>query len=319
MTDTTLPADAPLYIVLNAGSGASEKEERRAAIEEVLTAAGRRFYLHLVEDGGELDEAAIAHAGKACANGGILVAAGGDGTINAVARQAVRHGCPFGALPQGTFNYFGRTHGISEDLTEAVHALLGATIRPVQIGSVNGRIFLVNASIGLYPKLLEEREQDKRHYGRSRVVAFLSALKTIFLPHRRLRLTLEAEDRTLHLRTHTLFVGNNRLQMEQVGLTEQAPDVADGELAAVAPKPAGKLGMLGIVLNGVLGRLGDTGDVVTFGFRRMTVRTPFYGRKRIKAAVDGEVLTLSTPLHFEALDGRLRLLVPAGSPAEALS
>ncbi|WP_338761179.1 diacylglycerol kinase family protein [Massilia sp. METH4] len=311
MTTDTVSADAPLYIVLNAGSGAAEKEARKAAIEEVLSAAGRRYHLHLVEDGGELDKAATAHAGQACANGGILVAAGGDGTINTVAREAVRHGCPFGALPQGTFNYFGRTHGIPEDLSEAVHALVDATIVPVQIGSVNGRIFLVNASIGLYPKLLEEREQDKRQYGRSRVVAFLSALKTIFLPHRRLNLTLEAEDRTLHLRTHTLFVGNNRLQMEQVGLTEQAPDVAEGELAAVAPKPAGKLGMLGILFNGVLGRLGDTDDVVAFGFRRMTVRTPFYGRRRIKAAVDGEVLTLTTPLHFEALDGRLRLLVPA--------
>lgn len=316
LSDSPLPdaplSDAPLYIVLNAGSGASEKEERRAAIEQVLTAAGRRYHLHLVEDGSELDDAAIAHAGQACANGGILVAAGGDGTINAVARQAVAHGCPFGALPQGTFNYFGRTHGISEELAEAVQALLTATIRPVQIGSVNGRIFLVNASIGLYPAMLEEREQDKAQFGRSRVVAFLSALKTILLPHRRLRLSLEAEDRTMHLRTHTLFVGNNRLQMEQVGLAEMAPSVADGELAAVAPKPAGRLGMLGLVFQGALGRLADTGDVVAFGFRRMTVRTPFYGRRRVKAAVDGEVLTLTTPLHFEALDGRLRLLVPSG-------
>lgn len=312
MTETTLPPDAPLYIVLNAGSGAAETEERRAAIEEVLTAAGRRFHLHLVHDGGKLDEAAIAHAGQACANGGILVAAGGDGTINAVARQAVAHGCPFGALPQGTFNYFGRTHGIPEDLAEAVHALLGATIQPVQIGSVNGRIFLVNASIGLYPKLLEEREQDKRQYGRSRVVAMLSALKTVLMPHRRLRLTLETEDRTLRLRTPTLFVGNNRLQMEQVGLSDQTPDVAEGELAAVAPKTVGRFGLLSLLLRGALGRLGDTGDVVAFDFRRMTVRTPFYRRKRVKAAVDGEVLMLTTPLHFEALDGRLRLLMPRG-------
>jgi diacylglycerol kinase family enzyme len=305
-----LPADAPLYIVLNAGSGAAETAERRAAIERTLTAAGRRFHLHLIEDADELDDAAVAHASAACAHGGILVAAGGDGTINAVARQAVAHGCPFGALPQGTFNYFGRTHGIPEDLADAVHALLTATIQPVQIGSVNGRIFLVNASIGLYPKLLEEREQHKRQFGRSRFVALLSALKTILMPHRRLRLTLETEGRTLRLRTPTLFVGNNRLQMEQVGLTELAPDVADGELAAVAPKPVGRLGMLGLLFNGALGRLADTGDVTAFGFRRMTVHTPFYGRKRVKAAVDGEVLTLSTPLRFEALEGRLRLLLP---------
>jgi diacylglycerol kinase family enzyme len=310
MTDT-VPPDAPLYIVLNAGSGAAETAERRAAIEDVLTAAGRRFHLHLVEDGDQLDDAAVAHAGQACRQGGILVAAGGDGTINAVARQAVAHGCPFGALPQGTFNYFGRTHGIPEDLAQAVHALLTAQERPVQIGSVNGRIFLVNASIGLYPKLLEEREQDKRHFGRSRVVAAFSALKTILLPHRRLRLALESDERTLRLRTSTLFVGNNRLQMEQVGLTAVTPDVADGMLAAVAPRPVGRLGMLALMLRGALGKLAGTDDVTAFGFRRMTVRTPFYGRRRVKAAVDGEVLELTTPLHFEALEGRLRLLLPA--------
>lgn len=314
---TTTPApDAPLYIVLNAGSGAAETDERRSAIEAVLNQAGRRFHIELVDDPERIDEQARAQAERAHADGAILVAAGGDGTINAVARQAVEHGCPFGALPQGTFNYFGRTHGIPQDLTDAVHALLHASVQPVQIGTVNGRIFLVNASIGLYPKLLEEREHDKRQFGRSRFVAALSALKTLVLPHRRLRLSLEAEGKEIHLRTSTLFVGNNRLQMEQVGLTDVTPAVADGELAALAPKPIGRLRMLLLMARGALGMLADADDLVAFGFRRMTVRTPRYGRKRLKAAVDGEVLHLTAPLRFEALAGKLLLLVPA--PADAV-
>jgi diacylglycerol kinase family enzyme len=317
MPATTPSPDAPLFILLNAGSGAAETDERRAAIEDVLQAAGRRFHLELIDDSEGIDEQARALAARARDEGGILVAAGGDGTINAVARQAVEHGCPFGALPQGTFNYFGRTHGIPQHLTDAVHALLRASIRPVQIGTVNGRIFLVNASIGLYPKLLEEREHDKKQYGRSRFVAALSALKTLVLPHRRLRLSLEAEGKALHLRTSTLFVGNNRLQMEQVGLTGVTPDVADGELAALAPKPVGKVRMFLLMLRGALGRLADTDDLVAFGFRRMTVRTPLYGRRRLKAAVDGEVLHLTAPLRFEALEGKLLLLVPG--PGDAVS
>ncbi|WEF34827.1 diacylglycerol/lipid kinase family protein [Pseudoduganella chitinolytica] len=315
MPTTTPPPDAPLYIVLNAGSGAAETDERREAIEAVLEAAGRRFHIELVEDPERIDDQARAQAVRARDDGAILVAAGGDGTINAVARQAVEHGCPFGALPQGTFNYFGRTHGIPQDLTDAVHALLRASIQPVQIGSVNGRIFLVNASIGLYPKLLEEREHDKRQFGRSRFVAALSALKTLVLPHRRLRLSLEAEGKTIHLRTSTLFVGNNRLQMEQVGLTDVTPDVADGELAALAPKPVGRLRMFLLMARGALGMLADADDLVAFGFRRMTVRTPLYGRRRLKAAVDGEILHLTAPLQFEALGGRLLLLVPAAGDA----
>jgi len=317
LSATTPAPDAPLFILLNAGSGAAETDERRTAIEDVLQAAGRRFHLELIDDPEGIDAQARALAARTRDEGGILVAAGGDGTINAVARQAVEHGCPFGALPQGTFNYFGRTHGIPQHLTDAVHALLRASIRPVQIGTVNGRIFLVNASIGLYPKLLEEREHDKKQYGRSRFVAALSALKTLVLPHRRLRLSLEAEGKAFHLRTSTLFVGNNRLQMEQVGLTDVTPDVADGELAALAPKPVGKVRMFLLMARGALGMLADTDDLVAFGFRRMTVRTPLYGRRRLKAAVDGEVLHLTAPLQFEALEGKLLLLVPGPGDAVA--
>lgn len=88
-------------------------------------------------------------------------AAGGAGVINRVACLAVAHGCAFGVLPQGTFNYFARTHGIPEAPDEAVHVRLTARLHPVQVGIVNERVFLVNSSIGLYPALLEERELDK--------------------------------------------------------------------------------------------------------------------------------------------------------------
>jgi diacylglycerol kinase family enzyme len=257
-----------------------------------------------------MPDAAAEMAARAARDGAILVAAGGDGTLNAVAHEAVRQGCVFGVLPQGTFNYFGRTHGIPEDLAEAVHALLRARVRRVQIGMLNGRSFLVNASVGLYPRLLEEREHDKQQFGRSRVVAILSALKTALGRHRNLRIQLELDGRTHRLRTPTLFVGNNRLQMEQVGMQPLDHAVEEGRLAAIAPRPVGKLRMLGLLLRGALGRLGEAEDVRAFDFRKMTVHAPLLsGRRRIKVAMDGEVCKLELPLHFEALDGSLALLV----------
>lgn len=305
---------APFFIVLNAGSGSSETALRRSVIEEVLTQAGRPFALALVDDPGKIDEIAAGTASKARAAGGILVAAGGDGTINAVAREAVAQGCLFGVLPQGTFNYFGRTHHIPEDLGDAVRALLDAQVQPVQVGVVNDRIFLVNASIGLYPRLLEEREIDKKQFGRSRLVAFLSGLKTFFSPHRRLRITLELDGKEHALRTSTLFVGNNRLQMEQVGIAPLSDAVEDGKLAAIAPKSVGKLGMLGLLLRALMGRLGEADNLVTFSFRRMTVRPrKFYGKRRVKVATDGEVTQMNTPLEFRVLEGQLLLLKPAGA------
>ena len=313
-TMQAIPPDpqATFFVVLNAGSGSSETEERRAVIEDVLTQAGRRFELTLVDDPEKLGEIAARAAAQAHAAGGILVAAGGDGTINAVAREAVSQGCLFGVLPQGTFNYFGRTHHIPEDLGDAVRALLGAQVQPVQVGAVNERIFLVNASIGLYPRMLEERELDKKQFGRSRFVALISGIKTFFSPHRRMRITLELDGKQHALRTSTLFVGNNRLQMEQVGIAPLSDALEDGKLAAIAPKSVGKLGMLGLMLRAMFGRLGEADNLITFSFRRMTVKPrKFYGKRRIKVATDGEVTKMNTPLEFRVLDGQLLLLKPA--------
>ena len=318
MHPTTPDPQATFFIVLNAGSGSSETEERRAVIEDVLTQAGRRFELTLVEDPENIAAIAAAVAARASAAGGILVAAGGDGTINAVAREAVAQVCLFGVLPQGTFNYFGRTHHIPEDLGEAVRALLHAHVQPVQVGAVNERIFLVNASIGLYPRMLEEREIDKRHFGRSRVVALLSGIKTFFSAHRRMRITLDLDGKEHRMRTSTLFVGNNRLQMEQVGIAPLSDALEDGKLAAIAPKSVGKMGMLGLMLRAMLGRLGEADNLITFSFRRMTVRPrKLYGKRRVKVATDGEVTQMNTPLEFRVLDGQLLLLKPvAAAPAQ---
>ena len=79
-----------------------------------------------------------------------------------------------GVVPQGTFNYFARTHGIPADQTEAVGLLLRAAPTPVQVARINDRVFLVNASLGLYPDLLEDREAFKARFGRSRGVAFVA-------------------------------------------------------------------------------------------------------------------------------------------------
>ena len=301
--------NAPIFIVLNAGSGHAETDERRTVIESVLNAAGRTFQLTIVDQPDTIDELAAQAAQQAAAAGGVLVAAGGDGTINAVAHQAVTHGCAFGVLPQGTFNYFARTHGIPEDLNEAVHALLAARLHPVQVGMVNDQVFLVNASIGLYPKLLEERESDKKQFGRSRLVAALSALKTILSPHRRLRLVLQIDGKLYRLRTATFFVGNNRLQMEQVGIPPLSAALEDGRLAAVAPRTKGKFGMLWLALHGALGRLGQADQLATFSFTQMEVKVlNLSRRRRVKVATDGEVTVMKTPLVFRVLEDQLLLL-----------
>jgi diacylglycerol kinase family enzyme len=224
-------------------------------------------------------------------------------------------GCFFGVLPMGTFNYFGRTHGIPEAVDAAARVLVEGQLKPVQVGVVNDRVFLVNASLGLYPQLLEDREAAKRQFGRSRLVAFGSALKSLARDHRVLRLCLRTDEASGLLDTPTLFVGNNRLQLEQLGMAEAAC-VEQGRLAAIALRPVSQLGMLGLALRGSLGMLGDDANVVSFSARELTVSVASGKSLRIKVATDGEVGWMRLPLRFRVAAQPLALLCPAPAAAE---
>lgn len=311
------PTDGPLFIVINAGSGREDEAVRRNLITSHLEAAGRRFELMSPQDGQQLPVVAREAVTRAQAERGIVVAAGGDGTINAVAQQALGSGCAFGVLPQGTFNYFGRTHGISQDTSLALQVLLDGHCTPVQVGLVNDRVFLVNASLGLYPQLLEDREAYKQRFGRSRFVALLSGLRSLVQVHRQLRLRVawqvarsEEPAAEINLRTPTLFVGNNRLQLEQIGIAE-APALDHGQLVAIALRPVSSLAMLGLVLRGAMGQLGAADQVISGAFRHMTVRPGRrLARPRIKVATDGEVIRLRSPLTFGVAAEPLWLLKP---------
>jgi diacylglycerol kinase family enzyme len=300
----------PFFVVLNAGSGRHNSDEQQAIIARTLEEGGRGFEFLLIDDPARISEVARRAVELAQARQGVVVAAGGDGTINAVASVVLASGCPFGVLPQGTFNYFGRVHGIPQDTADAARALLGARLEAVQAGQVNGRLFLVNASLGLYPQLLEDREAWKQQLGRSRFVAFLSGIATLLQTRKQLHLQIESAGQAVALRTPTLFVGNNHLQLARVGIAErQANAVEQGQLAAIVVRPIGTLALFGLLMRGLLGQLGEADNIDSFSFRRLTV-TP-RGLKRIKVATDGEIAWMQTPLVFEVAPQPLLLLVPA--------
>lgn len=303
-------ARGPFFVVLNAGSGRHDSDEQQALIARTLESGERAFEFLLIDDPARITEVAKRAVALARERHGVVVAAGGDGTINAVASEVLGSGCPFGVLPQGTFNYFGRVHAIPQETEAAARALLGARIEPVQAGQVNGRLFLVNASLGLYPQLLEDREAWKQQLGRSRFVAFLSGVATLLQSRKQLHLQIESGGRAVALRTPTLFVGNNHLQLARVGIDEQQADaVEQGQLAAIVVRPIGTLALFGLLMRGVLGQLGEAGNIDSFSFRRLTV-TP-RGARRVKVATDGEITWMRTPLVFEVAPQPLLLMVPA--------
>lgn len=295
---------------MNSASGHKDSNAERQVLAAVFSSAGRAFEFLQFENPQEIAQVSARAVALATEKSGVVVAAGGDGTINAVASAVLRSGCPFGVLPQGTFNYFGRTHAIPQDAQAAATALLGASISPVTVGEVNGRIFLVNASLGLYPQLLEDREAWKQKFGRSRFVAFLSGLATIFQARGQLRLEIDMEGNITTLTTPTLFIGNNHLQLAQVGIEAALADaVNEGELAAIVVAPTGTFALLGLLARGVIGRLGDAENIKSFSFRKLKVAVR--SKRRVKVATDGEITWMTPPLVFQVADTPLLLMVPA--------
>ena len=315
MPDRALTRNSPFLIVMNAASGSADAREEQAKITDTLAAAGQKFELLAVANPGELAQMARTAAEKAQRHGGAVIAAGGDGTINAVAQAVLPTGRPFGIVPQGTFNYSGRAHGIPLDTVEATRALLDARLKPVQVGLVNDRVFLVNASLGVYPQVLQDREAFKKQFGRYRVVAICSALSTLMRGHRQLVLEIEHDGRREIVVTPTLFVGNNPLQLEQVGLPE-AEVIGHRRLAAVMVKPVGTAALLWLAVRGALGQLGEASNVRNFAFASMTVQ-PVASRWRrshqaiLKVATDGEVWHARPPLRFSVASQPLLLMTPA--------
>jgi len=308
---------SPLQFVINAAAGSGDADTKREVIEAALRAGGRRGDL-LFSRPTELAQVAHQAATQAIATRTAVVAVGGDGTLNTVAQAAYALGCAIGVVPQGTFNYFARTHGIPADPAEAARLLLGWTPLPVQVAAVNDRVFLVNASLGLYPDLLEDREAYKARFGRSRWVAFWAASATLLRAQRQLRLHIEQGASIRDVRTLTLFVGNNRLQLEQLGVQPQvhaesgpvrAPE--EGRITAVMLRPIGTLSMIRLMLHGAMGTLGEAQSVERFEFEHMVVRpTLAPGRRGVKVAFDGEVTRMRAPLDFRVLAKPLYLLMP---------
>jgi diacylglycerol kinase family enzyme len=311
--DLQLDPAASIQFVINAAAGSSDADTKREVIESVLKAEGRRGELHFCKPA-ELARVARESAQRAFSTRAAVVAVGGDGTLNTVAQAAHAAGRAMGVVPQGTFNYFARTHGIPPDPAEAVRLLLSSAPSPVQVAGINDRVFLVNASLGLYPDLLEDREAYKARFGRSRWVAFVAACATLLRAQRRLRLHIEMGGTVRDVQTLTLFVGNNRLQLQQFGAEPEdtlTGTPGDGTMAALMLRPIGTLSMIGLMLHGAMGRLGDAAGVEGFEFDHLVVKPTLpQGRLGVKVAFDGEVTRMRAPLDFRVLAKPLYLLTP---------
>lgn len=302
-------ARQPFFVILNMRSGLDNNQEVMEAIKQKFAACGREYSIFPVKNPRQLQKITLSALELAKQADGVIVASGGDGAINCVVNHAYHCGCPVGLLPQGTFNLFARTHAVPETIGQALDVLLKGYFEPVQLGLINDRIFLVNGSLGLYPRVLEDREAFKRQFGRSRAKALLATLISLLKDYRFMRLNLQGEKGHMELSTYTLFVGNNRLQLEQIGI-DGSENLNTGKLAAIILKPVGRTQMLKLIWNSAFSMLGDDENVEHFYFEKLHVQRRGFYRHRVKVALDGEVFKIRMPLIIQIAKNPLNLIKP---------
>jgi diacylglycerol kinase family enzyme len=288
-------------VLINRGASNAGDGERHVAA--ALTKAGIDGKIEL------LDGEQLARRVKkfAAAGAELIIVGGGDGTISAAAGAVADSRAALGLLPMGTLNHLARDLGIPLDLDEAAAVIAAGRMRRIDLAELNGRIFVNNSAIGLYPLMVVDREAQQERLGRSKRLAMLVASARVLarFRHHRLTLTVNADDKEV-VETPLLFVGNNdyRLAIPAAGRREK---LDGGHLSVLVMAGKGRAAMIAAVLRALVGRaraedLERIADVETL---RVTGRRSHYS-----VAMDGETLKLAPPLDYRIRKRALRVIAP---------
>jgi diacylglycerol kinase family enzyme len=299
----------PVSVILNALAGvpARATDDLCQRLRDLFQQQGIAPCIALAHSGSEVKELAQR---AVQARFQTVVAGGGDGTLNAVASALVGTEVALGVLPLGTLNHFAKDLGIPLDLPSTVHTIRAGYTERVDVGEVNGHVFLNNSSLGLYPRLVRHRTKQQERLGRGKWPAFLWAAFTLFrrYPFLQVRLCLDGKD--LVRRTPFVFIGNNVYRLHLFNIGARACLDA-GTFSLYVAHRTGRLGLLILAVRALLGRLQNTKDFDTLCVKEVRIETR---STRLLVATDGEVSVMETPLHYRMRPGALRVIVPQGVP-----
>ena len=236
-----------------------------------------------------------------------IVAGGGDGTVNALAGKLAGTDTALGVLPMGTLNHFAKDAGIPLNLEAAVRSLFTGQVIKVDVGEVNGRVFVNNSGIGFYPHFVRQREEQER-LGHVKRIAFMLAVRAMVRRYLRLRMKVHLDhEQAIERLSPFLFVGNNRYQTSgtQVGTRAR---LDSGRLWVCMAPPERRRDVLGVAVKTLLGRASDQ-ELHVFETEELWVEA---ATPRINVSTDGEVSVMDGPLHYRIRPLALGLIVPAG-------
>jgi diacylglycerol kinase family enzyme len=282
-------------IVVNPGAGSGAIGPARPPIEALREDLPGATIVELA-DGADLTDELERLATGGCAALGV---AGGDGSINAAAAVALRHGMPLVVVPAGTLNHLARDLGV-ETVADAVEAVRAGEAAEIDVGWIDGRPFLNTASFGSYVELVDTREELESRIGKWPALAV--ALGRVLRHSSPIEVTLDGERRRLWI----VFVGNCRYLPEGMAPTWRER-LDDGELdvrVVDASHPFGRVRLVVAALTGTLRRSRVFETWQTTGLDVRSADGPlrlardgetFDGAEAFEIGKNGQRLTVFTP------------------------
>ncbi len=298
------PRPIPVSVVLNRTAGQGHSDEQRLRVREAFARHGIAAEVRAASSGGDIESLARE---ALRARPGILVAGGGDGTIRAVASVVRGSSTALGILPLGTLNHFARDLGVPAELDAAVAVIAAGHRIDVDVGEVNGRLFLNNASLGIYPDIVRDRTRQQRRLGRGKYWAMLWATLAVMRRSPFLRLKVLMDGAPMLFRSPFVFIGNNEYVMEGFQIGTRA-SVSTGKLSVYTTQRCTRGGLFGLALRALFGRLHQADDFSMASARSLSVQSR---KNRLWVATDGELAAMTTPLEFRVRPGALTVVVPA--------
>lgn len=290
-----------LAVIINAGSGSVRDADLAAQVCVQFSAKGIEPEFCVCAEGTDIRQ----HAQKAVQRGcTVVVAGGGDGTVSTVASVVAGTSAALGVLPLGTLNHFAKDLGIPLGLEEAVATIVEGRVAKVDIGELNGRTFINNSSLGLYPKIVRHRDEHQR-LGRSKWWAFFRAILMVLGRYSFLKVKISTEEKEIIRSTPFVFIGNNEYEIHGLNIGTRAR-IDSGALSVYLTRRAGRIRLFGLALRGLFGFLRDSADFDTITTCEVTIDTR--GRS-VQVALDGELFQIELPLRYRCRKQELGVIV----------
>ena len=292
-----------VVVCVNRSSGGAARGEKEADdIRQALATAGITARVELLAGGGIAEHARRAVEQKA----DMFIVGGGDGSVSAAAGELAGSGTALGILPLGTLNHFARDLGIPPKLDEAAALIARGSARQVDVAETNGRIFVNNSAIGLYPLMVIDRDLQRKRRGRSKRLAMLVASARILVRFGKYRLALTVNDREAVIDTPLLFVGNNDYRID-IGAPGRRESLEDGKLSVFVMRKKTRAGFIAATLRALFNRTRPDDMVRLDDVDRLLVASR---RSSLAVSVDGEVQRMQPPLDYRVRKGALKVIAP---------